>query len=124
MKLRLIAIGALLVSACASFAADTTITMPSADVLTQRLKAIGMEHFMEKTNIITQLADQQKAPLGVAGAILEACADYEKYLTQGRAGQASRMFNLSKHLLFVAVLEDAPEALEELKGLGLYQSKL
>lgn len=56
------------------------VQMPSRKDLQARLDSIGVTDSIEKTNIISQLADQEKVPLGVAMAVELAYVDYaEQY---------------------------------------------
>ncbi len=119
MKLKLITVGILLGSACVSFAMET-VKMPKAEILKKRLCKIGMDHFIEKTNIVDQLADKEKAPLGVAMSIEQAFADYCDYLG-GPQNPACITSQMSKPMIYRALLEDYPDALAELEKNGLYK---
>lgn len=126
MKTSKLALAFLLCHSFASYGMDKRITMPNKAVLRERLKAINMDHFMEKTNILDVLADKKKAVLGVNIAMELAIADYRKYLTQGPgASPATRpllaAFLMNKPLLIEALLKDHPEGLSALQEAGLYQ---
>lgn len=103
------------------------VTMPSANILQDRLSECGLEHFMEKTKIVSQLAGQTKAPLGVAMTVALSYADYHEDLSRRMPKPMARMMmvqmEMSKPMLFEALLKDEPEALDELKRHGLYKPK-
>lgn len=102
------------------------ITMPEKRVLQERLDSIGLRYFAKKTNIISQLADQKKAALGVAVTVDLSLYDYFEYIKKSMPEQMVRIqmvqMDMHKSLIFEALLKDEPAALEELKSLGLYKT--
>ena len=114
----------LLVATQFAIAMDKIIKMPGEAVLQKRLDDIGMRYFAEKTNIISELADQEKVPLGVAMTLESAIHDYFEYINKCMPEKMmiSQMAQIKMHkpLIFKALLKDEPAALEELKQLGLY----
>ena len=106
-------------------AMEKTIKMPNKNELQRRLDEIGMTYFSEKTNIISQLADQEKVPLGVAMAVELAMYDYFKYVESVMPASMVRMqkiqMKMHKPLIFEALLKDEPEALKELEAHDLYK---
>lgn len=99
--------------------------MPSKEALQARLDKIGMTYFAEKTNIIAQLADQKKAPLGVAMVVDLSMHDYFEYIKKSMPAPMVRMqqaqMAMHKPLILEILLKHAPAALEELKDLGIYE---
>lgn len=96
----------------------TPITMPSAEVLKQRLNDAGFTHFIEKTSIVKDLAGQQKEVLGVATSVDLALYDYSENL---KNPMMARMMEMRKPQLLQALLQDHPAALKELADRGLYK---
>ena len=101
----------------ASFA--TPVQLPSAELLRQRFAEIGLDHFVEKTTIVKDLAGQSKEPLGVAMSIELAMSDYAECLKNPIVAMTT---NMLKPAMFEAILKDHPAALNELAGYGLYKS--
>ncbi len=109
MKLKLIALGALLSISSAGFAMNIeTIKMPSAQILKKRLHERGLDDVAKKTDIIEMLADQEKGIWGIA-LIVKYCYS-EK--------------NDEKNSLLEALFEDQPGVLKKLKDLDLYKPTL
>jgi hypothetical protein len=92
------------------------IKMPNAKVLHERLDAIGVGHFAERTQIIKRLAGEELAALGVATAVEQAMDDYRRISPNPRAFRQTEMLQPD---ILKALLKDSPEALNELKGHGL-----
>lgn len=92
------------------------ITLPEATVLTARLQQAGFDHFIEKTNIVKNLAGQQKEALGVSTAVELALYDYNQYL---KNPVMATMMQMRKPQLIEALLQDSPDAIKELKDLGV-----
>lgn len=117
MKKVLLVFGILMSFAHSSYA--VLVTLPNKQTLTQRLASIGLDHFIEKTKIVSQLAGQEKEALGVAIAVECALYDYNEYLTQSMPDKQSRMMatlmNMRKPQIIEAILQDSPDALAELK---------
>ena len=125
MKLKILTITALLASSFASYAMnetkEATIKMPKADILTARLDKLGMSHFMGTTDIIEQLADQEKYPNHVASAIERCLYNYNEYMAKGDPTMARvtvQRMRVYKPLIFEALLEEHPEALRKLEKDG------
>lgn len=92
------------------------VTLPDAQTLTERFADQGLEHFMEKTTIVKSLAGKEREALGVAMAVETALYDYNEYL---KNPMMATMMQMSKPLIIQAILKDSPEAIEELKEVGL-----
>jgi|SRR5579872_250421 hypothetical protein len=125
MNLRLFIIIALLESSCASYAMDKKIQMPSADALKKRLDDVDMANLYKQTDIVTQLADQQKSPKNVRDILETSLAVFmEKAAPHLGTGlyivQSIELGRHGKHIILKALLQDAPEGLEELQEAGLY----
>lgn len=103
---------------------EKVIVMPHKDVLYKRLANIGLTHFMEKTNIIQVLADQEKYPIGVAMAVELAIDDYINYMCknspQPQRCPTAILMSMHRSLIYKVLLEDYPEALDELRHQGIY----
>lgn len=114
MKLRSIVFcaAALNLAACAA----DMVHMPSKEVLEQRLKAAGFQHFGEKSQqFLKQLAGQELSPIGVVMLVEAAIMDYTNYLDPVTA----TTIDMRKPALFAALLKENPETLQELRDLGL-----
>ncbi len=123
MNLKLFIVTALLASSFASYSMDETkkIKMPKADILTARLDKLGMNHFMRTTDIIQQLADQEKCPNHVASAIERCLYNYNEYMAKGdpmMARVTAQRMRVYKPLIFETLLEEHPEALRKLEKDG------
>jgi len=129
MKFKLLSLTVLLGFSLSSFAMDAvtrdTVTIPDAATLTSQLEGIGPDHFMKKTEIVDKFAGTTLAPEGVALAIKLALDDHIENLKSG--GMPPEMVEMmmeagqiNKSMLLEAILKDSPEALEHLKGQGLY----
>ena len=88
------------------------VTLPSKEVLQDRLNALGMDDFIRKTTLIEDLSDQEKEPRGVVLAVDLSLYDYVEDLPQIVA--MTTMIN--RNLIIKAILKDNPDALEELKS--------
>jgi hypothetical protein len=113
-KLMLIAVLGL----CSTLSAiqDKVIILPSAEILEQRLQAIGLHHFLEKTKLHRVLGNQEKYPLGVAVETELALYDYNEYMQDQIIAVQMQMH---KPLILEALLQDHPEAIENLKLYGI-----
>ena len=124
MKLKFVAICILLSVASINFAGP--VKMPSAQVLNERLGEKGFQHFAEKTKIADNLADRELEALGVAITVETSLYDYNENLKKGGLSEQQLRKNqmimkMTKPMLFKALLQDSPEALDELKQLGLIE---
>lgn len=105
-------------------ATSKIITMPNTQILEKRLADNGFIHFMQTTNIVKYLADQNKAPIGVSLVVAASYLEYDKHLKERFSAKLSlaqgRMdiIEKKKRQLFELLLEDAPEALKELEEGG------
>ncbi len=98
------------------------VIMPNAQILQDRLRKCGFDYFMENTDIVKKLADQQRYPIGIAIAIELCFLAYNKNLKNEETGKIiMALTKMNKFLLFEALLEGEPKALKELKDLGLYK---
>jgi hypothetical protein len=100
---------------------DNEISLPTKQVLIQRLNALHLNHFVEKTNIIEDLAEQKLSPEGVVQSINFAIVDYLESLTGMPIFVSQRyQINRNRPKILEAVLQEHPAALEQLKTSGLY----
>jgi len=97
---------------------DKVVIMPSKEILSQKLVKHDLKHFMEKTELVTSLADKKLQPLGVA-MLLELALD--GYSRSVESMQVGVMMQVSKSDIFEVLLQDAPTALQELAVCGLYE---
>jgi hypothetical protein len=111
-------------SAMDSGSSENAITLPSQEVLRKRLADEGFDYFMEKTKIDATLADKKLVPLGVGMAVELAMYDFAKYIKKDNTNQQAVRailvaMSMSKGRLIKCLLKDYPQALNELKELGL-----
>ena len=97
---------------------EKILKMPDATTLQKRLNEAGFEHFVEKTDIVKNLADRDLYPLGVAVSVETALYDYSEYLKQP---MMARMMQMRKPQLLEVLLKDHPAALQELADEGVYK---
>lgn len=90
-----------------------TLTLPSAQELSERLKKTGFDHFMEKTKIHEKLGGQQKKALGVAVQIELSLYDYSQYMKNPMVSAVTAM---RKPELLEIFLKDFPEELKALQA--------
>ena len=114
--LNLISISHAMQPAASSQQAKSVITLPSAQVLSQRLRQIGLDHYLEKSRIDQQLGGQKKYPMGVALAVELSLHDYVKGTPMP---MLSTMMQMRKPEIIETILQDHPEAIAELKEVGL-----
>ncbi len=96
------------------------------EVVETKLRNLGLNHFMEKTDIVSRL-EGDKVSFGVAMAVELAYADYYEYMQKGQPAQMFRMteiqMEMHKPLIYEALLKDHPAALVELQESGMYKPK-
>lgn len=107
----------LLVLSCTAFCNAALITLPARDVLIKRLNKLGLAHFVERTNILDQLADKEKEPFGVWYAVKLALSDYTQ-LVKGNP-VVGLVACAKREDMIKAILKDSPQAIDELKRDGL-----
>lgn len=119
ISLKLLALGASVLFATNSFGAAAAaaygkevIRLADKKTLTDRLNGLGFEHFVEKTTLVKDLADQEKYPLGVVIAVDLALGDYGRKLNNDMVAD---IMYLRKNQLIKALLKDHPEAIASLK---------
>ncbi len=99
------------------------IKMPNAQVLQDRLHKGTFHHFMEKTDIVSELADRNITPLGIVSVVNLSYVDYNEYFRKAKSGKAAErlmvLMVMKKRELFEALLEDKREVLKQLDDLGL-----
>ena len=99
-------------------AMDKTIKLPDAAVLKTRLCNAGLDHFVEKTKIDTDLANKELYPMGVAVAVETHLYDYNEYLKQP---MMAAMMQMRKPEIIEILLKDHPNAIQQLKTDGILQ---
>lgn len=97
-----------------------TYPMPSEAVLNQQLQDKGLDHFNEKTGIAQKLGGTEKLTRDVFIQLELAIDDYSKHLKGSGmppivAETTLRAISMSKPMILEALLQEHPEALEELK---------
>ncbi len=117
--------GLLLISVSSIFASDdrgmnVRVLMPSKEMLKERLRLIGLEHFAKKTSLIKSLSGQTKHVATIALAVEASVRNYEKMMKS-----AGKEFDKqeTKELLLQALLQDSPGAFQELQKRGYYVSE-
>ena len=88
------------------------IRLRDQKTLTDRLHKLGFEHFVEKTTLVKDLANQEKHPCGVVMAVELALYDYNEYLNNPIM---ENLMHMRKPELVKALLQDHPEAMVSLK---------
>jgi len=116
----------LLLSNSFAFSMEKPIRMPDKTTLELLLQEKGLHHFIEKTNVIQDLADQEKYALGIAISIDGACAQYRGLLNKNISDERRKMTNnmivdAVRSMLYKTILKDYPEALQELQEAGLIE---
>lgn len=97
------------------------VLLPGALALRKRLVSVGMEDFVEHTNIVNQLAGKQVMPWNVAIEIQKAMYDYFEYLDSANQPLSHLQKALKgKTPMLRVLLKDHPQALVQLKKDGLY----
>ena len=120
MKIKLMTLGALLSIVATGIAAP--VRMPDAKTLHSRLK--GLEHFIEKTDFVNKIADNDLEPLGVVIHIEASLFDYADYMKEVPiVEKLMNLMEMRKSEFFEACLQDHPEALKELKELDFYRPR-
>ncbi len=97
---------------------ETVLTMPSKEILHERLCRAGFDHFDEKTKLSSYLGSQEKVPLGVVVALDLALYDYAQYIPE-----VAGLMQMRRDELIGTLLKDTPEALKELTEAGVYKKK-
>lgn len=95
-----------------------TITLPSAQVINDRLCGIGQHYFAEKSGIAQDLAGKELYPVGVNLAVYLAIEDFAQYMGNPMAG---RLMAMQAPDIVCALLKDHPEAIAELKASGAFE---
>lgn len=99
------------------------VKMPDAEILNKRLNNIGMQYFAEKTKAVSNLADKELTAIGVATIVETSLYDYHKYLADSMPANYLQIYaiqmQMNKPMLIKALLQDSPEAINELKEFNL-----
>ena len=110
-----------LVLASVATASDSSqkyiVTFPSREILRESFKRMGMDHFVEKTQI-DKIAERKLIPLAVSN-LLE-CAIYD-YLEDNPVMRM--MMQMSKSDILEILLQADSKALEELESRGIYRRR-
>ena len=86
------------------------VKLPGRDVLTKRLSDGIFRHFVQKTDLIDQLADEE---MDVEGLIIEVELSLYDYSERFKASGAKRLLQMIKPKLIEAILEGNSEAIQE-----------
>lgn len=101
------------------------VKMPSGGQISDRLKDEGLIEFAQVTEIATKLANQKFQAVGLANSIAAYMQDYKDYIAQSYSEDNAvillAQFSIMQSKIYRAIFKDYPEALEELKGFGLYK---
>jgi len=89
-----------------------TITLPSAEILQQRLEARGLCLFLKTTKLVAQLGGAVKGPLEVVVAVNRALSDCNEQLQLPMVAMALRE---RRPEIISCILQDHPDALDFLK---------
>ncbi len=100
------------------------VKMPNADVLRQRLEATHFTLFIKNSALVDNLADSDLTPLGVAAELDGSIKRFAEFL--GKSGRPKPLISslekavrASRQRFLEILLQDAPQALQELKELKL-----
>ena len=96
--------------------------LPLADVLCVRVGEIGLDHFIKHSGLADDLGNSEKSSLGVRIACDRAIERYHKFLHQdnlpiGMIATYQQQIDTKKQDLLGVLLQDVPEALQELEEL-------
>ena len=99
-----------------------TVTFPSKEVLKASFQKAGLDHFIEKTNIL-DIVDKKLVPAGVAIRLRCELYDYRENLKKGMPEEMLQSVEQEMQrrtpLMLAIILQSDPEALEKLKKMGL-----
>ena len=107
---RIVLLIALMALGTVSISYAGRVRLPGKNILTQRLKNKGFGHFIEKTEIVRDLADQEKEVLGVVLSVQLSLYDYAQSLKQS---MGAKMMEKRKSQLIETILEGNSEAIKE-----------
>jgi|GEM_PF-3718304 len=94
------------------------VKLPSASIIKQRLEGLGLEYFIEKTEIDVELGDQEKHPIEVLVTVKESLADYKNYIKDKPSFDAVYIL---KPRIIRAILQDSPEAIIAFEKIGILE---
>jgi hypothetical protein len=131
MSLRFLTFGALLAGSFASHAMrhpyrpifannavnetkEVTLKLPNAESLIKGLTSIGMEHFVNGSELVWQLANKDKTPQDLAQTINIAIELYYGHLEAVEDREHATHMRANWCKIFKVVLADHPEAFEAL----------
>jgi hypothetical protein len=126
MKIGLLTFYLLLSSSFASYAMLTTvIKMPSAEVLRKRLEERGLKKFIDTSDIIDYLADQEDVPYGIFLKASLSIRDFiHLIIASGSKGVGvGPAMQTNGALILSAAFQDHPDALQALEKEKLYRSE-
>lgn len=111
----------LIVISSLSFAMENTFSIPSSEVLVERIRNIGLQDFIEKTQIIQEIAGKKLSPMNLYMSVDEAIVAYQRYALQHPKEAADEVFGNTDSKLLAAIWQDCPRALGALEAEGLYK---
>ena len=100
---------------CLSFGVEFEVQMPNEDILRERLATVGETRLAEETSIIAELAGVKKDHTEIFNIIEKSMYAYAAKSTWG---EVCGSFFTAKPELVRALLQDYPQALQELKSSG------
>ncbi len=127
MKLKFIALWGMLSISSIGFAtiSETVVTMPDAQTLQARLRKYNLGNLMDNTDIVKKLASQEKSLLDIANEIelflVDCNESVKKEMTEKILKLTMATTATNRPCLFEVLLKGEPEALKQLKDLGLYE---
>ena len=93
------------------------ITMPSAEILAERLRKANFGYYDEKTKISQKLGGKEKHPLGIPNLVFQTNYDFNECL--GNNPNTAIVTEMLTPVLIKVLLEDHPEAITCLENLGI-----
>lgn len=117
MRFKVVALSILLSMPVLSLAGgDDTITMPSAEVLKERLEKKGLDDLMGKTGIIKEMADKELSSTDVNREVERVLCVYDKNLKKEKiasfARKSAALMRSNKTDIIKILLQGHPEILK------------
>lgn len=96
------------------------VKLPSAPIIKQRLQGLGLDYFVEKTEIDVELGDQEKHPIEVLATVKDALSEFTEYINNRPQANAISML---KPDIMKAILQDSSEAVAAFEKFYSLQAK-
>lgn len=93
------------------------VKMPNGEIINKRLNEIGFEHFADNTGIADELADKELQANQIVTILKNSFHEYAKHMPRPELTVAQ--MEIDKPYILEALLQNSPEALQELEKQGL-----